>query len=65
VSDCCLTPIQQFSAISWREQVNFQGDDGAVRFVLDHKYDAIIFYCFEVSTDSAVVSIGQSSYAII
>jgi len=30
VSDCCLTPIQQFSAIVWREQVNFQ-----VRFVLD------------------------------
>ena len=24
VNDCCLTPIQQFSAISWREQVNFQ-----------------------------------------
>jgi hypothetical protein len=24
VSDCCLTPTQQFSAISWREQVNFE-----------------------------------------
>jgi hypothetical protein len=24
VSDCCLTPTQQFSDISWREQVNFQ-----------------------------------------
>jgi hypothetical protein len=24
VSDCRLTPTQQFSAISWREQVNFQ-----------------------------------------
>ena len=22
--ELCLTPIQQFSAISWREQVNFQ-----------------------------------------
>ena len=30
MSNCCLTPIQQFSAILWREQVNFQ-----VRFVLD------------------------------
>ena len=28
VSDCCLTPTQSFfSAISWREQVNFQWDD--------------------------------------
>ena len=36
VSDCCLTPIQQFSSyISWREQVNFQWDDDEVRFVLD------------------------------
>ena len=24
VSDCYLNPTQQFSAISWREQVNFQ-----------------------------------------
>ena len=35
-SDYCLTPIQQFfSAISWREQVDFQWDDGEVQFVLD------------------------------
>ena len=35
VSDCCLTIIQQFlTAISWREQVNFQWDDEA-HFVLD------------------------------
>ena len=27
VSDCCFMPIQQFSAIPWREQVNFQWDD--------------------------------------
>ena len=37
VSDCCLTPIQQFSAISWREQVNFQWDDDEVCFVLDQQ----------------------------
>jgi hypothetical protein len=35
VSDCCLAPIQQFIAISWREQVNCQWDDDEVRFVLD------------------------------
>jgi hypothetical protein len=35
VSDWCLTPTQQFSAISWREQVTFQRDDDDVRFELD------------------------------
>jgi hypothetical protein len=35
VSDCCLTPIHQFSAISWREQVNFQWHDDEIHFVLD------------------------------
>jgi len=28
-------PAQQFSAITWREQVNFQWYDDEVRFVLD------------------------------
>ena len=32
VSDCCLTPTQQFSAMSWREQVDCQWDE--VRVVL-------------------------------
>jgi hypothetical protein len=35
VSDYCLTPIQQFSAKSWPEKVNFQWYDDEVRFVLD------------------------------
>jgi hypothetical protein len=36
VSDCCLTPIQQFFlALSWWGQVNFQWDDDKVCFVLD------------------------------
>ena len=35
VSDCCLTPMQNFAAISWREQVYFQWNDDEVRFVLD------------------------------
>jgi len=34
VSDCCLTPSGQFcSAISWREQVDFQLNDDDVCFV--------------------------------
>ena len=36
VSDCCLTPNQQFfNYISLREQVNFEWDDDEVRFLLD------------------------------
>ena len=43
VSDCCLT--QQFSAISWPEQANFQWDDDEVYFVLDqHNMLSWIFF---------------------
>ena len=35
VSDCCLTPISIFSAITWKEQVIFQWDDNDVSFVVD------------------------------
>ena len=38
-----LTPTQHFSAISWREQVNFQLDDDEIRFVLD-QHDELDFY---------------------
>jgi hypothetical protein len=31
----CNVPIHQFSAISWREQVNFQWHDDEIHFVLD------------------------------
>ena len=33
VSDCCLMSNEQFSAISWWEQVTFRWDDDDVRFV--------------------------------
>jgi len=32
MSDCCLKPNEQFSAISWREQVAF--DDMTMMFAL-------------------------------
>ena len=36
MSECCLMPTHNCSAISWWEQVNFQWDnDGEVSFVLD------------------------------
>jgi hypothetical protein len=34
--------LSNFSAISWREQVNFQWDDDKIRFVLD-KHTELIF----------------------
>ena len=43
VGDFCLIPAQQFSAISWREQVNFQWDDDEVRFAQD-KHAYLDFY---------------------
>jgi len=30
-----LRQLSNFSALSWREQVNFQRDDDEIRFVLD------------------------------
>ena len=44
VSDYCLTPTQQFSAISRREQVNFQWDDEEVRYALDQHTLLDLFY---------------------
>jgi hypothetical protein len=35
--------LSNFSATSWREQVNFQCDDDDVRFVLD-QYALLDFY---------------------
>jgi hypothetical protein len=35
VSDCCFTPMNNLSAVSWREQVTFWWDDNDACFVLD------------------------------
>ena len=42
-SECCFTPSNIFSAISWREQVIFQWDDGEICFVLDQHIYWIFF----------------------
>ena len=42
-TDCFLTLIEQFLAISWRQHVNIQWDDDEVRFVLD-QHDELDFY---------------------
>ena len=43
MSDCCLTPIQQFCLAIWREQVNFQWDDDEVCLVLDQHAELDIY----------------------
>ena len=43
VSDCGLRQLSNFSATSWREQVNIQWDDSEVCFVLDqHSWVVIL-----------------------
>jgi len=49
VSDCCLTPIQQFSAILWREQVN----EDEVRFVLDQHSELDLYSASSLKQQSA------------
>jgi len=51
VSDCCLTPT--FSAISWREQVNFQWDDGEIHFVLDQPAELDFYSASSLKQQSA------------
>jgi hypothetical protein len=50
VNDCCLTII---TAISWREQVNFQWDDDEVRFVLDQHAELDFFSASSMKQQSA------------
>jgi hypothetical protein len=42
-----------FSAISWREQVNFQWDDDEVRFVLDQHTELDFYSASSLKQQSA------------
>ena len=53
MSDCFLKPIQQFSAISWGEQVNFQWDDDEGRFVLDQHAELDFYVASSLKQQSA------------
>jgi hypothetical protein len=62
VSGCCLKPTQHFSAISWREQVNFQWNDDEFRFVLDQHAELDIHSASSLKQHSAgrhVVPLGH------
>ena len=59
--ECCLTQLGHFSAISWREQVNFQWDDDEVHFVLDqHAYSWI---CIVLAPLGHIINILIPSHA--
>ena len=46
-------PIQQFPAISWWEQVNFQWDDDEISFVLDQQAEFDFYSASSLSQQSA------------
>jgi hypothetical protein len=54
LTDCCLMPSLQFSAMSWREQVNFQWEDDEVHFVCVSVLDLIKiwpdFFSFQIAS---------------
>ena len=54
--------FSEFSAISWREQVNFQRDYDKVRFILD-QHAELDFYSVsplkQLSTDRHVAPLGH------
>ena len=62
MSDCCLTPTQQFAAILCQEHVNFQWDDDEVHFVLD-QHALLDFYSAsslkQQSADRHVAPLGH------
>ena len=53
VSDCFLCQLSNFSAISWREQVNFQWDDDEIRFVLDQRAELDFYSAISLKQQSA------------
>ena len=65
VSDCCLMPIQQFSAISWREQANFQWDDDEVRFILDQHAELDFYSASSLKQQSAGRHVAPLAHIIL
>ena len=54
MSDCCLTPIQQYFSWSWQEQVNFQwDDDDEVHFVLGQHTELDFYSASSLKQQSA------------
>ena len=65
VSGCCLTPFSNFSAISWREQVNFHWDDDEVRFVLDQHAELDFYSASSQKQQSAARHVAPLGHIIL
>jgi hypothetical protein len=52
-SEWLLFNTNNCSAVSWREQVNFQWDDDEVRFVLDHHAELDFYSAILLKQQSA------------
>ena len=60
MSDCCLTPTQQFSAISWREQVNDE-----IRFDLDQHAELDFYSASSLKQQSADRHVAPLGHIIL
>jgi len=65
MGDCCLKPIQQFSAILWQEQVNCQWDDDEVRFVVDQHAEFNIYSVNSLKQQSACRHVAPLEHIIL
>ena len=65
VSVCCLTPFSNFSAISWREQVNFRWDDDEVRFDLDQHAELDFYSASSLKQQSAGRHVAPLGHIIL
>ena len=60
-----LTLIQQFSAISWREQINFQRDDDEVRFKLDQHAEMDFYSASSLKQQSVGRHVAPLEHSIL
>ena len=65
MSDCYLTPSQSFFSTPWREQVNFQWDDGGVRFVLDQHAELDFYSTNSLKQQSAYRHVAPIGHNIL
>ena len=56
--------FSNFTAISWREQVNFQWDDDEVRFVLDQHAELDFFSASSMKQQSAGIYVAPLGHII-
>ena len=57
--------FSNFSAISWREQVNFQRNDDEVRFLLDQHTELDVYSASSLKQQSAGRHVAQLGHIIL